>query len=188
MIAAFCFVVIVIILYKKRRICRERRAAGFSEEEILTSLRAKARDNARTPMQWSQEPQAGFTIGTPWFPVNPNYTHINAQQALDDPDSIFYYYQKLVALRKHAPILTQGSYELLCPQDPDVYAYLRRWQGETWLILCNFHQTTASFSYPGQGKAILSNYSQPELRDLTHVSLRPYEAAIYQIRESEESL
>ena len=173
---------------ESRNICRERRAAGFSEEEILTSLRAKARDNARTPMQWSQEPQAGFTTGTPWFPVNPNYTHINAQQALDDPDSIFYYYQKLVALRKHAPILTQGSYELLCPQDPDVYAYLRRWQGETWLILCNFHQTTASFSYPGQGKAILSNYSQPELRDLTHVSLRPYEAAIYQIRESEESL
>lgn len=166
---------------ESRNVCAERRAAGYSEEEILTSLRAKARDNARTPMQWTQEPQAGFTTGTPWLPVNPNYTQINAQQALEDPNSIFYYYQQLIDLRKREPILTYGSFELLAPEHPDVYAYLRRWQGQTWLILCNFHANPVEFSYSGTGKTILSNYPQPEVRDLQLVSLRPYEASIYQI-------
>lgn len=173
---------------ESQAVCRERRAAGYTEEEILTSLRAKARDNARTPMQWDDGPQAGFTTGTPWMPVNPNHTAINAGQALEDPDSIFYYYQRLIALRKQEPILTCGSFEPLLPEDPDLYAYLRRWQGKTWLVLCNFHGKTAVFRGHGTGRTILSNYPQPEQRSLHDLSLRPYEAAIYELHEGEESL
>lgn len=173
---------------ESRNVCKERRAAGYSEESILTSLRAKARDNARTPMQWSDEPQAGFTSGTPWLAVNPNYTQINAKQALEDPDSIFWYYRELIRLRKEEPILTYGSFELLLPHHPDLYVYLRHWQQQTWMVLCNFHEKEVDFSYSAHGKTILSNYPQPEVRSLHHVSLRPYEAAIYQILEREESL
>ncbi len=172
---------------ESRNVCAERRAAGYAEADILASLQAKARDNARTPMQWNVTAQAGFTTGTPWYPVNPNYTAINAEQALADENSIFYYYQALIALRKTQPILTQGSFEPLLPDDPDIYAYLRRWNGKTWLVVCNFHQKQVTFCGKGRGRTILSNYPQPELADLQHLSLRPYEATIYEILEGEES-
>ena len=172
---------------ESRNVCAERRAAGYAEADILASLQAKARDNARTPMQWNATAQAGFTTGTPWYPVNPNYTAINAEQALADENSIFYYYQALIALRKTQPILTQGSFEPLLPDDPDIYAYLRRWNGKTWLVVCNFHQKQVTFCGKGRGRTILSNYPQPELADLQQLSLRPYEATIYEILEGEES-
>lgn len=87
---------------------RTRLAAGIPEAEIMASIYAKGRDNARTPMQWDDSLSAGFTTGTPWLPVNPNYKEVNAAAALADEDSIFYYYQKLIALRKQLPVLTEG--------------------------------------------------------------------------------
>lgn len=91
----------------------------------MYAIRAKARDNARTPMQWNAEKNAGFTEGTPWYRVNPNYKEINVEQALADPESVFYHYQKLIQLRKEHEVMVYGTYQLLFPEDEDLYIYTR---------------------------------------------------------------
>ncbi len=159
----------------------ERKRAGYREEDIMRSLRAKARDNARTSMQWNGGREGGFTEGTPWYRVNPNYREINVERALEDPDSIFHYYKKLIRLRKEEPILIQGSFLLLCPEDETVFAYMREWKGKQWLILCNFYENPAGFSYSGKGRVILSNYEQDPVVGLERVKLRPYEAIVCEI-------
>jgi glucan 1,6-alpha-glucosidase len=159
----------------------ERKRAGYREEDIMKSLRAKARDNARTSMQWNGGREGGFTEGTPWYRVNPNYREINVERALEDPDSIFHYYKKLIRLRKEEPILIQGSFLLLCPEDEMVFAYMREWKGKQWLILCNFYENPAGFSYSGKGRVILSNYEQDPVVGLERVKLRPYEAIVCEI-------
>lgn len=160
---------------------QERKQMGYREEEIMKSLCAKSRDNARTPMQWNSGPEAGFTEGTPWCRVNPNYTKINAKEALEDQDSIFYYYKELISLRKKEPILIYGAFELLCPEDESVFAYTREWKGKKWLVVCNFYEKPADFSYSGVGRTILSNYKQDSAVRLEQMNLRPYEAAIYEM-------
>ena len=160
---------------------RERKQMGYPEEEIIKSLCAKSRDNARTPMQWDNSPSAGFTEGTPWCRVNPNYTKINAEEALKDQNSIFYYYKKLIRLRKEEPILIYGTFELLCPEDEHVFAYAREWKGKKWLVAGNFYEKSARFDYPGKGRVLLSNYEQESETRLEQMKLRPYEAAIYEI-------
>ena len=157
---------------------QERKQMGYPEEEIMQSLCAKSRDNARTPMQWNSGFQAGFTEGTPWCRINPNYTEINAEKALEDPDSIFYYYQKLISLRKKEPVLIHGSFELLCPEDESVFAYTREWKGKKWLVICNFYEKPADFSGSGMGRVILSNYEQEPAVSLEGMKLRPYEAMV----------
>ena len=159
----------------------ERKQMGYPEEEIMKSLRAKSRDNARTPMQWDNGPGAGFTEGTPWCRVNPNYAKINAEEALKDQNSIFYYYKKLIRFRKEEPILIYGSFELLCPEDEHVFAYTREWKGKKWLVAGNFYEEPVCFDYPGKGRALLSNYEQDYETQLERMKLRPYEAAIYEI-------
>lgn len=160
---------------------RERKEQGYSEEEIMKSLRAKSRDNARTPMQWNDGHEAGFTKGTAWYHINPNYKEINAQQALEDPNSIFHYYQHLIRLRKEEPVLVHGTFEMLCPEDEAIFAYTREWEGTKWLVVCNFYEKPAEFAYPGMGRVILSNYEQETERSLEHMKLRPYEAVICQV-------
>ena len=160
---------------------QERKAQGFPEEEIMRSLCAKARDNARTPMQWDDSPEGGFTKGSPWYRVNPNYKEINAKRALEDKGSVFYHYQKLIALRKEEPLLVHGTFELLCPEDRHVFAYVREWKCKKWLIICNFYEGPTEFSYPGKGRTILSNYEQGEEVLLEHMQLRPYEAVICEV-------
>lgn len=160
---------------------RERKQMGYPEEEIMKSLCVKSRDNARTPMQWDNGPGAGFTEGTPWCRVNPNYTKINAEEALKDQNSIFYYYKKLIRLRKEEPILIYGTFELLCPEDEHVFAYAREWKGKKWLVVGNFYEKSARFDYPGKGRVLLSNYERESETRLEQMKLRPYEAAIYEI-------
>lgn len=160
---------------------RERKQMGYPEEEIMKSLCAKSRDNARTPMQWNNGPGAGFTEGIPWCRVNPNYTKINAEEALKDQNSVFYYYKKLIRLRKEEPILIYGTFELLCPEDEHVFAYVREWKGKKWLVAGNFCEKLARFDYPGKGRVLLSNYEQESETRLEQMKLRPYEAAIYEI-------
>ena len=159
----------------------ERKQMGYPEEEIMKSLCAKSRDNARTPMQWDNGPCAGFTEGTPWCRVNPNYTKINAEEALKDQNSIFYYYKKLIRFRKEEPILIYGSFELFCPEDEHVFAYTREWKGKKWLVAGNFYEEQVCFDYPGKGRVLLSNYEQDSETQLEQMKLRPYEAAIYEI-------
>ena len=160
---------------------RERKQMGYPEEEIIKSLCAKSRDNARTPMQWDNSPSAGFTEGTPWCRVNPNYTKINAEEALKDQNSIFHYYKKLIRLRKEEPILIYGTFELFCPEDEHIFAYTREWKGKKWLVVGNFYEKSACFDYHGKGRTLLSNYEQASETRLEQMKLRPYEATIYEI-------
>jgi glucan 1,6-alpha-glucosidase len=154
---------------------QERLEAGYSKEEIMHSIYVKGRDNARTPMQWSEEQNAGFTTGTPWIRVNPNYTIINAEEELVNKDSVFYYYQKLIQLRKTEPVLVDGKYELLLPEDPAIFAYTRTTEDAKLLVLCNFTGEEKTVELPKEydgGELLLGNYWEAGKEGM----LRPYEA------------
>ena len=154
---------------------KERLAQGYTEEQVMTSIWERGRDNARTPMQWTAGENAGFTTGKPWLKVNPNHETINAEAALADPESIFYHYQKLISLRKTYPVFRDGSFTLLCPEDEAVFAYTRDTQSEHLLVVCNFTGSEQPFELPEgyeNAKTLLSNY-----RDKSS-ALRPYEAYI----------
>ena len=152
---------------------RDRTAEGYSPESVMESIWARGRDNARTPMQWTAGENAGFTTGTPWLSVNPNHETINAEAALADTDSVFYHYQKLIALRKSHDVFRDGRFTLLCPEDENIFAYSRDTDREHLLVVCNFTGTEQSFEVPESfrdAETLLSNYP-----DRTAV-LRPYEA------------
>ncbi|MED4205591.1 alpha,alpha-phosphotrehalase [Neobacillus mesonae] len=116
----------------------ERKELGYSHEEIMASIYVKGRDNARTPMQWDSTKNAGFSAGTPWIKVNPRYKEINAKAALEDSQSIFYFYQKLIQLRKELDIITEGDFELLLRDHPQLFVYERKLNDERLLVVCNF--------------------------------------------------
>ena len=152
---------------------RDRTAEGYSPEAVMESIWARGRDNARTPMQWTAGENAGFTTGTPWLSINPNHATVNAEAALADPDSVFYHYQKLIALRKRHKVFRDGSFTLLCPQDENIFAYTRDTEQEHLLVVCNFSGNEQPFAVPEafeNAQLLLSNYP-----DRTEV-LRPYEA------------
>lgn len=153
----------------------ERLEKGYAAEAIFTSLNAKSRDNARTPMQWDASENAGFTNGEPWIPANPNYPEINVAEALAEQDSIFYAYQKLIALRKENPLMVYGTFTLLLPEHPTVFAYERAYEGETWLIVGNMSadETTLELSQIAT-KTVISNYDK-EYGQLEGIILAPYE-------------
>ena len=160
----------------------ERVGMGYDPEAVMASIHARSRDNARTPMQWTGKENAGFTTGTPWMPVNPNYVDINAEAALKDPDSVFYHYQNLIRLRKEYDVLRNGSFELLCPEDEEVFAYTRDTQHEHMLVVCNFTAETLHYDVPERfwgSEVLLNNYREdaPELR--------PYEAVILYYNDQE---
>lgn len=159
----------------------ERLAAGYSPEEILASINAKGRDNARRPMQWDQTANAGFTTGTPWLAVHPDHKAINVAASLADPDSIFYTYQKLVGLRKEHPIMVYGAYELLLADHPHVFAYTRTHKGEKWLICGNFSVASQHLQIgTGRCEPIIANYPV-DTYDLADLDLRPYETFAVEI-------
>ena len=153
----------------------ERVAMGYDPEEVMAAIHARSRDNARTPMQWTAEQNAGFTTGKPWMPVNPNYTQVNAEAALADPDSVFFHYQKLIRLRKEYEVLRSGSFTLLCPEDEKIFAYTRDTDREHLLVVCNFSDENLDFDAPENfrgARMLLNNYPEESRH------LRPYEAAI----------
>ncbi|MGB8452346.1 MAG: alpha-glucosidase [Anaerocolumna sp.] len=155
---------------------KERLHNGYPEEKIMTAIHAKSRDNARTPMQWNEKENAGFTEGTPWINVNPNYVDINADSQINDIDSVFHYYQKLIKLRKDLEVFTSGNYELLLPDHPDIFAYIRTTGQTRLLVVCNFHNKTIPFCRPDEfiGTSVLiNNYGES-----SSSYLRPYEALI----------
>lgn len=150
-------------------------------DTMLRYLRYKSRDNARTPVQWDDTENAGFTTGTPWIMVNPNYKKINAKEQMSRADSVFHYYQKLISLRHEMDIIVYGDYELLLPEDPAVYAYTRSLGEEKLLILCNFSREEQKVDLPASCKeenpeVLITNYKDPSLERET---LRPYEAVVY---------
>jgi oligo-1,6-glucosidase len=165
----------------------ERRIEGKTEKELLASIYARGRDNARTPVQWDASRNAGFTSGTPWLAVNPNYKEINAAEALKDEDSVFYYYQKLISMRKKDETLVFGSYQLLLEDDEAVYAYTRTQKEDTLLVVCNFTGERQQRELPKElsemeKEIVISNEKQPELRSLNRFTLEPYEAFIYRLK------
>ena len=154
---------------------KERTAAGYSHEAVMDSIYARGRDNARTPMQWSGEENAGFTTGKPWLPVNENHNVINAEAALADPDSVFHYYQKLIALRKEYDIFRDGWFEMIDPGSEKVFAYTRDTDNAHMLVVCNFSGDTFEWKLPKDyhgAKKLIGNYPDD------FVNLRPYEAYI----------
>ncbi|MEI2688707.1 MAG: alpha-glucosidase [Anaerolineae bacterium] len=160
---------------------------GRNPQDVLAVLRAKSRDNARTPVQWDATPNAGFTSGQPWIQVNPNYREINAQQALADPDSIFHFYRRLIALRKANPVMVYGVYDLILDAHPQIYAFTRTLEDDRLLVLLNFSAGIATCQLPAQlafaGHALLiSNYPVEGDDDIRQLSLRPYEARVYRLR------
>lgn len=170
---------------ESRNMYKERRDMGYQKEEILSSINTKGRDNARTPMQWDETTHAGFTNnGTPWLPVNKNHTTINVTQALADKDSIFYTYQQLIKLRKSHRLIVWGSFELLEDTVEDVFAYYRHYQGDSWLVVCNFSNQKQPFDSKRTPRTtIISNTSKSYL-ELTDRTLDPYEAFVIQLGEN----
>lgn len=158
----------------------ERRAAGFSKEEIMLSINTKGRDNARTPMQWDASEQAGFTSGTPWLPVNDNYHDVNAAHALSDPNSIFYTYQKLIQLRKEHPLIVWGEYKLLDTQE-EVFAYYRQYQGETWLIVANMSGDGQAVELTDQVQEVIISNNAMLSFDTSKIILQPYDAFVVRV-------
>jgi glycosidase len=159
---------------------KERIQKGYTHEEIMASIYAKGRDNARTPMQWDQTEHAGFTTGVPWISVNPNYIDINVEIDLQSDRSIYRYYQQLIRLRKKEDIVVYGDYQLL-ETEPQIYAYTRQLGNELWYIICNFTDETVECKLLNQlpsGELVLNNYQKPFLRG----QLRPYESIIWKTR------
>lgn len=156
----------------------ERLEKGYSKDEIMKSIYAKGRDNARTPMQWDDSANAGFTTGTPWIKVNDNYDKINAKSQVDDPDSIFSCYKKLVQLRKDYQVFVDGKFTLLLEDDENIFAYSRKNEENTMLVVCNFFdkEIPMPLAKECEGMEVLiSNY-----KDTSDMSvLRPYEARMY---------
>lgn len=162
---------------------------GVKEKEIIDILKQKSRDNARTPMQWNSTENAGFTTGTPWMKIAKNYQEINAEKALNDPDSIFYHYQKLIELRKKLPIITEGDYQLILADHEQIFAYLRNYQKEKLLVVNNFFGTETMFLLPTElnfsdyeSEIILSNYCDSQ-KNFEQIRLRPYESIVYYLRK-----
>lgn len=156
---------------------KERMEEGYSEEEVMASIYAKGRDNARTPMQWDESRHAGFTKGTPWIAVNPNYREINAAREMADPDSVFRYYQKLIRLRKEYPVFADGVFSLLLEEDEQIFAYTRTDEESELLVWANFTDRPAQCTWPEEWKeaeVLLSNYDS----SMKANELRPYETVM----------
>ncbi|WP_105110526.1 glycoside hydrolase family 13 protein [Streptococcus suis] len=161
-----------------RRMYAERLEQGYSEEELLASVNAKGRDNARRPMQWSGKAGAGFTEGEPWLSFSPTYTAINVEEALENKNSLFYTYQRLIALRKLYPCMAEGNYETLDTGNPLVLAYRKFDDVDEFVVLVNFSNQAQEFCLEEQlGETILIHNYSMESEDTSQ--LRPYEALVY---------
>jgi glycosidase len=154
---------------------KDQIAKGCSHDAAMAAIYARGRDNARTPMQWTDRKNAGFTVGTPWLPVNENYTDINAEAALRDPNSIFYYYQRLIQLRKTYSVFRDGDFKLLYSENQEIFSYIRENKDEKLLVVCNFTGLHHAFRLPDaflDAKVLIANYPEGDR------TLRPYEAFI----------
>ncbi|MEK4740762.1 MULTISPECIES: alpha,alpha-phosphotrehalase [unclassified Bacillus (in: firmicutes)] len=158
---------------------------GLSKKEIMGILKQKSRDNSRTPMQWNEEVNSGFTTSTPWISVADSYTEINVEKALEEKESVFYHYKKLIELRKTCDVITEGEYAILDENHPKIWAYTRTVNDEVLLVINNFYGEEITYSVPVhvqldgmKQEVVVSNYKDPS-RDITNLNLRPYESIVY---------
>lgn len=153
---------------------------GMTKEQALMILDVHSRDNSRTPMQWDDSINAGFTTGTPWIQTADNYTEINVKNSLEDKDSIFYYYQKLIQLRKNYDVIAYGDIKPLLREDKRVFVYERNYKGQKLIVICNFYPTTYEIELPydlSNYKCILNNYKNEA--KAKKIALKPYETLVY---------
>lgn len=153
---------------------------GMTKEQALMILDVHSRDNSRTPMQWDDSINAGFTTGTPWIQTADNYTEINVKNSLEDKDSIFYYYQKLIQLRKNYDVIAYGDIKPLLREDKRVFAYERNYKGQKLIVICNFYPITYEIELPydlSNYKCILNNYKNEA--KAKKIALKPYETLVY---------
>ena len=155
--------------------------AGLADEEFIAGANANGRDNARTPMQWSNEPNAGFTTGAPWIKTNPNYNEINAASCLGDETSIFWHYKKLIGLRKSCPVIVYGHYRSFLDDHPQCFAYMRTMDQERLAVIANFSGQQISIDVPEAlrlaGSNLIANY-QPVTAFGATLDLAPYEVQV----------
>jgi oligo-1,6-glucosidase len=153
-------------------------AGGALTADVVATMRAMSRDNARTPMQWDAGPGAGFTTAVPWLPVNPNHDVVNAVSQVDDPASVLSYYRRLIELRHSEPIIVHGDFTMLLPDDDRVYAFTRRLGSDALLVLGNFTAEEVTVTLPDVtvGEVLISNTDSP-----TFGVLRPWEAVVYRL-------
>ncbi|WP_282034306.1 alpha,alpha-phosphotrehalase [Metabacillus indicus] len=162
--------------------------AGKSEEEILEILKSKSRDNSRTPVQWDDSKHAGFTEGTPWIMPAKNYPEINAEKAVQDENSVFYHYQKLIQLRKDIDLITYGDYELIHDDHEQLFAYVRNGDGEKLLVINNFYEKETVFTLPEnigdefKAEILISNYPDSS-ESVKEITLRPFESVVYHLKK-----
>ncbi|WP_156288213.1 glycoside hydrolase family 13 protein [Oceanobacillus salinisoli] len=165
-----------------KNLYRNKRIEGVPEEEIMEIIWKTGRDNSRTPMQWNDRENAGFTTGKPWLKVNPNYKDINLQRQLQDEGSIYHYYKKLIRIRKEIPTLIYGNYDLILENHNQIYAYTRTYEGEQVLVMSNLFAEAVDFNLPESLKEcekelLLNNYDS----EFEELRLRPYEARVYHV-------
>jgi len=160
-----------------------KREEGVSHKDIMEGIWSTSRDNSRTPMQWSSEPYGGFSTVTPWIGMNPNYTEINVEVQKQDPDSIYSFYKEMIALKKSAPILTYGTFDLIDEDNKQVFAYTRSLEGKKMAIIVNLTAEEANFQNRvvelESNNLLLANYSVKEHKPTTSFVLKPYEARLY---------
>lgn len=168
-------------MYKEKVIER-----GEDIDKVMQSIYIKGRDNARTPMQWDDREHAGFTTGKPWIAVNPNYKEINVKQAIQDEESIFYYYKKLIELRKNNKIVVYGTYDLILENNPSIFAYVRTYGEEKLLVIANFTADECVFELPediiySELELLIYNYDVENV-SIENITLRPYEAMVFKLK------
>jgi len=164
---------------------KERKSLGYDEKDIMKSIYAKGRDNARTPMHWDDSENGGFSKVEPWIKVNPNYKEINVKNNLEDEDSIYNHYKKLIQIRKQDDVVVYGDFKLLNKEDKSIFAYLRELDGERLLVVANFYGDNEEFILDKnikyeKAEIILSNYKDSS-KNIDKINLRAYEAIIYRI-------
>jgi oligo-1,6-glucosidase len=163
---------------------KHEQSLGADMNKYMQQIAYSSRDNGRTPMQWDNSANSGFTTGTPWIKVNPNYTAINVAGEEKDKNSCLNYFRKVVALRKANKVLVYGKYTLLDEANPKVYAYTREGEGKKMLIVLNFSATGASANLGidlKNSKLLLSNYSDQPGMNGAAITLKPYQAAVYEL-------
>jgi oligo-1,6-glucosidase len=155
------------------------------KEDVIKRIIPTSRDNARTPMQWDDSLNAGFTKGNPWINLNPNYKQINVKKSVEDKDSIFHYYKSLINLRHKSETIVYGDVELIYPENENIFAYRRNLNDENILIVLNFYENNVNFKIPEflqerELEVLLSNYNDKIIEN-NNIKLRPYEAIVYKV-------
>ena len=169
-----------------KNLYKEEKEKGKTHQEIMDIIWKNGRDNARTPMQWMNKENGGFTTGTPWIKLNSNYQRINVSEQIQNPFSIYHYYRKLIQLRKKYPVLVYGNYDLILAESDQMYAYTRTLENEKFMIMTNLFNVNAICSFPQELKKndmtlMISNYEVNQNEDLEKLTFRPFEARVYRL-------